>query len=107
MEHTFEELKKKTVAQLKEIAGGLDHPAVQGYTQLRKADLLPRICEALGIEAHEHHEVVGLNKTKVKAKIRGLKVKRDEAIEAKDHKELKAIRREIRGLKRQLRKATV
>ena len=54
MAHTYEELKKKTVAQLKEIAAEIDHPAVQGYTQLRKPELLPRICQALGIDAHEH-----------------------------------------------------
>ena len=107
MEYTFEELKKKTLAQLKELAAGLDHPAVEGYTQLHKAELFPRVCEALGVDAHEHHEVVGLDKGKVKSEIRQLKVKREEAIEAKDSKRLKEIRRKIRGFKRKLRKATV
>lgn len=107
MEHTFEELKKKTLAQLKEIAAELNHPAVQGYTQLRKTELLPRVCQALGIDTHEHHEVVGLDKTKVKAEIRKLKTKRDQALDKKDSKLLKKIRREIRGHKRSLRKATV
>jgi len=107
MEHTYEELKKKTLAQLREIASGIDHPAVQGYTQLHKTELLPRLCQALGVEAHEHHEVIGIDKGKVKAEIRQLKVNRTEALEAKDSKKLKEVRREIRALKRKLRKAMV
>ena len=39
MAHTYEELKTKTVAELREIAKGLDHEAVQGYTQLNKEHL--------------------------------------------------------------------
>lgn len=107
MEHTYEELHKKTVAQLREIARGIDHPAVQGYSQLHKEPLLLAVCEALGVDPHEHHEVVGLDKTKIKAKIRTLKEKRNKALEAHDHKKLKELRREIRGLKRRIRKATV
>jgi hypothetical protein len=105
MEHTYEELSKKTVAQLREIAKELDDPGLRGYTQLNKAHLLPAVCNALGIEAHEHHEVVGLNKAEIKAKIKELKVERNSALEAHDHKQLKAIRRKIHGLKRQLRKS--
>lgn len=30
MEHTFKELKHSTVAQLREIAAGIEHEAVQG-----------------------------------------------------------------------------
>ena len=36
MDHTFEELKKKTVAELREIAAGIGDEAVKGYTQLNK-----------------------------------------------------------------------
>ena len=36
MAHTYEELKKKTVAELRQLAGELDHEAVQGYTQLNE-----------------------------------------------------------------------
>lgn len=107
MEHTYDELHKKTVAQLREVAKGIDHPAVQGYSQLHKEQLLLAICEALGIEAHEHHEVVGIDKTKVKAKIRKLKEARSKALEGKDSKKLKEIRREIHALKHKLRKAMV
>jgi hypothetical protein len=37
---TYEDLKKKTVAELREIAKGLTHDAVQGYTQMNKDHLL-------------------------------------------------------------------
>jgi len=107
MEHTYEEMSKMTVAQLRDIAKGLDDPGLRGYTQLNKAHLLPAVCKALGIETHEHHEVVGVNKSNLKAKIRALKVEREQALEAHDHKRLKSIRREIHGLKRRLRKAVV
>ncbi len=40
-------------------ATGLDHEAVKDYTQLNKEHLTPAVCAALGIDAHEHHHVVG------------------------------------------------
>jgi hypothetical protein len=52
MAHTYDELKHKTVAELREIAAGLDHEAVQGYTQLNKEHLLVALCKALGIDTH-------------------------------------------------------
>lgn len=106
-EYTYSELKKKTVAQLKEIAAGIEHEAVKGYTQLNKDHLLKAICTALNIEMHVHHEVVGLDKTQIKAKIRELKKKRDKALEKKDQKQTKSVRKEIKSLKNQLRRATV
>lgn len=107
MEHTYEELSKKTVAQLREIAKELDDPGLRGYTQLNKAHLLPAICNALGVVEHDHHEIIGLNKSEIKSKIKELKVQRGAALEAHDHKQLKALRRQIHRFKRQLRKATV
>ena len=56
---------------------------------------------------HEHHEAVGVDKAKIKAEIRKLKADRQAALEAKNRQELKKIRREIRGLKRKIRKALV
>ena len=50
MTHTYEELKKKTIAELREIAKEIQHEAVQGYTQLNKEHLLPAVCKALGID---------------------------------------------------------
>jgi hypothetical protein len=107
MAQTFEELRKKTVAELREIAKDIDHEALKGHTQMHKADLLKALCTALHIETHEHHDVAGINKTDVKAKIREYKKKRDEALAAHDHPQLKAIRREIHRLKRMIHRATV
>ncbi len=104
-EHTFEELKHMNVADLREIAAGEEHEAVQGYTQLKKEQLIPALCTALDIEMHEHHEVVGVNKVKIKAQIRRAKEERDNALASGDkvaHK--KALRRIHRG-KRTLRRA--
>jgi hypothetical protein len=107
MAHTYEELKKKNVSELREIAKGIEHEAVQGYTQLNKEHLLKAICTALKIDMHVHHEVKGVNKTKIKSEIRELKKKRDEAIKAKDSETQKKARRKIRYLKKVLRKAAV
>lgn len=107
MDYTYDEVKHKTVAQLREIAKDIDHEAVQGYTQLHKDQLIEAICTALGIEMHVHHEVVGIDKAAIKAQIRQLKVERDEVLAARDKKRLKPILRKIHRLKRQIHKATV
>jgi DNA-binding IclR family transcriptional regulator len=107
MAYTYDELKKKTVAELREIAKDIEHEAVQGYSQLNKEHLLDALCQALEIDKHEHHEVVGINKAALKVKIRALKKRRDEALSAHDHAELKRVRRQIHGLKRKIRKSTV
>jgi hypothetical protein len=96
-----------TVAELKEIAKDLEHDALHGYTTMHKDHLVPALCQALGIEAHAHHEVVGIDKTVFKTKIRELKLQRDAAVADHDHKQLKVIRRRIHHLKRQMHKATV
>jgi len=107
MEYTFHDLKGKTVAQLREIAAGIQHEAVQGYTQLNKEHLLAAICQALNIDMHEHHKVVGLDKTQVKGQIKSLKQERAAALEAHDGKKLKEVRKRIKKLKNQLRRAMV
>lgn len=107
MAYTHHDLKTKTVAELREIAKDLQHDAVQGYTQLNKEHLIVALCKALDIPLHEHHDVVGVDKGALKAKMRALKADRDAAIEAGDHDRLKAIRRHIHGLNRQIRKHTV
>lgn len=106
MNYTYEQLKHKTVAELREIAKGIEHEAVQGYTQLNKDHLIVAISKALGIQ-HEHHDVVGVDKAAIKARIRELKKKREEALAAHDHAQLKVVRRTIHRLKREIHKATV
>ena len=106
MPYTYEELKHKTVADLREIAKGIEHEAVQGYTQMNKEHLLVALSKALGIQ-HEHHAVVGVDKSGIKARIRELKTQREAAIAAHDHAQLKVVRRTIHRLKRRIHKATV
>lgn len=106
-EHSYESLRKKTIADLREIAKGLEHEAVQGYTQLRKDELLLAICTALGLDAREHHRVVGIDKKAIKQRIRELKGEREAAIEAKDTEQVRRVRRKIHRLKHQLRAAMI
>ena len=107
MSHTLAELKEKTVAQLREIAEGMDHEAVKGHSQMNKEHLLVALCKALNIDMHAHHEVVGIDKTKVKARIQAMKDKLAKAIEAKDRKQIRFCHRQIHRQKRNIHKATV
>ena len=108
MAFTIEELKHKNIAELREIAKGIEHEhdAVKGYSQLNKEHLITTLAKALGIQ-HTHHDVVGVDKASIKARIKELKVKRAAALDAHNHAELKAVRRNIHRLKRQIHKATV
>ena len=107
MAYTYHELKEKTVADLREIAKGIEHEAVEGATQMNKDHLLKALCTALGIDMHEHHQVVGIDKAAIKVKIRALQKKRDEILASKDHNELHGVLRQIHALKRTIRRAMV
>ena len=107
MSHTYEELKHKPLAELREIAAGITHDAVQGYTQLNKDHLLVALCTALSIDMKQHHEVKGIDKAAIKANIKQWKSKRDAALAAHDRKALKVALDQIHQLKRSIRKATV
>lgn len=103
MAYTYDELRARTLAELREIAEGIQHEAVQGYSQMNKDRLLPAVCNALGIDTREHHAVVGIDKAGIKAKIRELKRQRDAALQTADHSQLKDVRRHIHHLNHQLR----
>jgi DNA polymerase/3'-5' exonuclease PolX len=109
MAHTYEELKKKTIEDLREIAKGLDHEAVKGYTQMNKEHLLPAVCKALGIDVHKHphHEATGIDKSRLKARMHQLKAEKQKALEAGDSARLKAVRREYHHLNRKIRAASI
>ena len=107
MSHTYEELKGKTVADLREIAKGIEHEAVEGATQMNKDHLLKALCTALGIDTHVHHHVVGIDKAAFKARIRELKKRRDEILASSDRQALPGVLRHIHSLKRRIRRATV
>lgn len=103
MTMTYEELKGKTLAELREIAQTIVHDAVQGYSQMNKERLLPAMCQALGIDTREHHEATGIDKAGIKAKIRELKRQRDEALAQANHDVLREVRRHIHHLNHQIR----
>jgi hypothetical protein len=107
MAHTFEELKHKTVAELREIAAGVEHEAVEGASQMNKDHLLKALCTALNIEMHAHHDVVGIDKSAIKLRIRELQKKRDAILASTERKELRGVLRQIHALKRTIRRATV
>ena len=107
MAYTFEELKAKTLADLREIAKGIDSEAVKGWSQMNKDHLLPAIAKALNIDTHKHIHVEGIDKASLKARLHELKKARAEAMAAGDSVKLKAIRRQHHHLNRQIRAHTV
>jgi hypothetical protein len=106
MAYTYHELKEKNVGELREIAKGIQHEAVQGYTQLNKDHLLVALCKALSIPTHEHRAVAGFDKPALKSKMRTLKKQREAAIEAGDRAKLRAVRRQIHNLNHDVRSHT-
>jgi hypothetical protein len=107
MAYTYHELRDMNVTQLREIAKGIEHEAVQGFLTMHKDHLIPAICKALGIDIREHHAIIGLDKAGVKAAIRTLRAKRDKALAEHDSKQLKFVRRQIHQMKRKIHKATI
>ena len=105
MVHTYEELKKKTIAELRDIAKDLQHEAVQGYTQLNKEHLLPALCKALGIDTHAHHAAAIAEKAAVKAKMREIGAEKAKALESGDHDLVRQLRRQYHRLNHSLRAA--
>ncbi len=104
MAYTYQELKKKTIDELREIAKGAENQdAVQGFSQMNKEHLLPALCKALGIDTRGHHDVVGIDKPAIKAKMRELRQQRQSAIDAHDSARLKNIRRQLHHFNRQIR----
>ena len=100
-EYEYEQLKHMTVADLRDIAKQLNDDSLEGYSTMHKEQLLPELCRVMDI--HIHHAAEGKEKLELKAKIRKLKVRRDEALVAGDHKQLKTTRRQIHNLKHRLR----
>ncbi len=105
-QYTYEQLKHMTVVQLREIAKANEHEALKGYTQLNKDHLITALCKALNI-THVHHEVVGVDKSALKTRLKELKKQRAAALAAHDHAQLKAIRRHMHRLNHIIRSHTV
>ena len=104
MPFTYHELKGKTVGELREIAKGIQHEAVQGYTQLNKDHLLVALAKALNLSTHEHHAVGNFDKSEIKAKMRSLKKDLNVALEAGDQAKVKALRRQVHSLNHEIRR---
>ncbi|HEU5257103.1 MAG TPA: hypothetical protein VFU28_14020 [Vicinamibacterales bacterium] len=107
MATTYEDLKKKTVAELRDMAKGLTHQAVQGYTQMNKEHLLPALCKALGIERTHHHAEAGFDKSQMKTRMKMLRAERGKALEAHDSAKLRVLRTELHALNHRIRTHTV
>ena len=107
MQFTFHDLKGKTLAELREIAKGIESDAVKGYSQMNKEHVIRAICTALTIDMHEHHHVVGVDAMRIKTEIKMLKKERDALMGSGDSKSIKAVRAKIAKLKHRLRKAMV
>ena len=104
MAYTFHDLKSKTVAQLRELAKTVENDELKGAQQMNKDHLLPVLCKALGVDTHEHHQAVGIDKPALKAKIKALKTQRAEALTKHDHDLLKNVRRQIHRINRDIRR---
>ena len=108
MAFTYEELHGKTVGQLRDIAENLgDHPALHGFSTKHKDELLSILCNVMEIEAHVHHEIVGIDKKKIKAEITQLKAERDSALSSGDRIAYKKALRGIHHRKGELRRHTI
>ena len=99
--HTYEQLRDMKVQQLRDIAKDLGSPELEGYSTMHKEQLLPLLCKVLHIPTH--HIAAGQAKAKMKADIRQLRQKRDEAQSAGRRDELAGLRRQIHVLKHKLR----
>ncbi len=96
-------LEKMTAKELREIAMAL--PDITGAHGMNKAELIEEIKEARGTE-----DTAGSRKKKgdireIKKKIRELRAKREEALEAEDEKTAQILRRKISRLKKKTRQA--
>lgn len=105
----FAELKKKTVAELKEMAG--EHPEITEVSSMKKDQLLDAMSEKLGIAREVAKPKAGKKKTKgkgaIKKQIQELKAQRAKALEAKDGDALKKVRRQLHRQKVILRRTVV
>jgi hypothetical protein len=95
------------VAQLREIAAGIEHDAVKGHTQLNKERLITAIRKAVNIDTFRRHHADGVDASVMKSRIEELKKQRGEALAPHDHQRLEVVRREIHSLKVKLHRASV
>lgn len=102
----FAELKKKTVAQLKEMAA--EYPEITGVSTMKKDPLLDAIAEKMGIDKKAATSKPSKKRAKgkgaIKKRIKELKALRDKAQEKKDGDMQKKVRRQLHRQKVLLRR---
>jgi len=95
-------LEKMTAKELREY--GLELGNIVGVHSMNKEELLVAIKGALGIDDESGSKLFAKEIAKVKAEIKELKAKREQAREAGDKKQVDIFRRRIGRLKKQTRK---
>lgn len=95
------EIEHKTVNDLREMAK--EYEDIEGATGMKKQELLEILCGKLGIDRQEHIPE-GIGRRKLRAEIRVLRNKRDEALANKDIAALASVRGAIKSKKRRLRR---
>jgi ribosomal protein L7/L12 len=98
---TEKPLDKMTVKELKAVA--LELPEITGVHGMNKADLLSAVKQAKGIPEEKTKKKTGSIR-ELKQKIKVLKVKRRDALEAKDSKTATIYRRKISRMKTKMRR---
>ncbi|MDY6905545.1 MAG: Rho termination factor N-terminal domain-containing protein [Thermodesulfobacteriota bacterium] len=95
-------LEKMTATELREVAK--DIPEITGAHGMNKSELLDAIRRARGIEVTGKQKDLNYVR-ELKSEIRSLKIKRDEALKAKDTDQATILRRKISKLKKKTRRA--
>lgn len=95
-------LTKMTVKDLREVAKEI--PEISGVHGMKKEELIDALRAVKGIEA-ETPKAKAKNVGELKSQIKLLKVKRQQAVEAKDKKMATIFRRRIARLKKKTRHA--
>ena len=124
MSETYDDLKKKTVADLREIAKQHEHDALSGYSSMKKPELIEAVATALGLteeaapapaksapkpaakavpKAKSGKSIRTMDKNELKQRIHELRAERTAALEAHDSPRLHRVRRRIHRLKRRMR----
>lgn len=98
---TDKPLDKMTVKELKDVA--LDIPEIKGVHGMNKSDLLSAIKQAKGIP-EEKSKKKSSSIRELKQKVKILKLKRKEALEASDSKAATIYRRKISRMKTKMRR---
>ena len=102
MDYSYEQLKEMTVAQLREIAKGIQNDELEGHSVMHKEQLLPLLCKVLGI--HIHHVATGGEKAVLKARMRKLKAQLHDGAARPALAQASIIRREVHRLEHVIRK---